>query len=60
MTDKLKSGSELNCLLPQKIVDRLVLAYKDRPLEVAKACDEVIDRSGNLLGWVREAAVDSK
>jgi len=38
------------------VVDRLTEAYKLHPVEVAKACDEAIDRSGNLLGWLRELA----
>lgn len=39
-----------------KIFDRLVDAYMQRPVAVAKACDEMIDRSGNMLGWLRDAA----
>lgn len=30
--------------------------YKDSPVEVAALCDEQLDRSGALLGYVREEA----
>lgn len=51
-----KSQAELGeC---RKVVDRLVHCYTSRPVDVAEACDEVIDRSGNLLGWIRSAALD--
>lgn len=39
-----------------KLLTRLVEAYRNNPVGVAKACDEQIDRSGNLLGYLREAA----
>jgi hypothetical protein len=38
------------------ITSRLVHAYHRDGAEIARLCDEVIDRSGNLLGWLREAA----
>lgn len=34
----------------------LVALYRDHPAAVAKVCDETIDRSGALLGEIREAA----
>ena len=46
--------------LAQKVLDRLVLCYLTRPADVADACDESIDRSGNLLGWIRDAARKGK
>jgi hypothetical protein len=39
-----------------KIVDRLVSSYLDQPVIVAGACDNIIDTSGQLLGWIREEA----
>jgi len=42
------------------IVDRLLLAYNKRPVEFAAACDEVIDPTGNLLGWIRDLAMELK
>ena len=42
--------------LAAKIADRLALVYKERAFDLAEACDEKIDRSGNLLGWIRDYA----
>lgn len=42
--------------LALKITERLVYSYRLRPAAVAAACDRDIDRSGNLLGWIRKAA----
>ena len=43
--------------IEQKIIDRLIDAYNGKnSREVAKAIDEQIDRSGNLLGWLRQLA----
>ena len=42
--------------LAAKICDRLALVYKMSPEDLAAACDEKIDRSGNLLGWIRDYA----
>lgn len=39
-----------------KISQRLAEAYLRDPGKIARLCDEEIDRSGNLLGWLREAA----
>lgn len=36
--------------------DLLVKLYADAPEAVAKLCDEELDRSGALLGRVREGA----
>ena len=39
------------------IADRIALAYRsdtNRAARLAEVCDEVTDRSGNLLGWIRE------
>jgi hypothetical protein len=36
------------------IADRLAQAYEKDRARVAKACDEEVDRSGNLLGWLRD------
>ena len=46
--------------LAQKVLDRLVLCYRIRPVSVADACDISIDHSGALLGWIRDAARQSK
>lgn len=35
----------------------LAQRYKTDPLAVARLCDDELDRSGALLGYVREAAV---
>lgn len=40
----------------RKLVNRLVECYKAEPAKVAKAIDEIIDRSGNLLGYLRDAS----
>ena len=43
--------------MPMKwIITRLGEAYVKHPVEVAMICDEYLDRSGNLLGKVREVA----
>ena len=39
------------------IIKRLIEVYKKNPDVIAKALDEEIDRSGNLLGWVREISI---
>lgn len=38
------------------MAERLLLGYRFQPVEVAKVCDETIDPSGNLLGWLRDYA----
>jgi len=40
---------------PKKIFERLVELYPNNYVCVAKICDEVLDRSGALLGEVRNA-----
>jgi hypothetical protein len=56
MTPKQKNRkSELAAL----ISDRLALAYNrdiHRAAALAEVCDETTDRSGSLLGWIREYA----
>lgn len=42
------------------IAARLVETYRLRPCEVAAALDETIDRTGNLLGWVRTLEAETK
>ena len=42
--------------LDNKILNRIKVAYKKNPINVAYACDHLIDQTGNLLGWVRELA----
>lgn len=39
--------------LPVNLIDRLAELYKTDSFSVAKVCDEVLDRSGALLGKVR-------
>lgn len=34
----------------------LVPAYLENPVEIARLCDEELDRTGNLLGYLRQAA----
>ncbi len=36
------------------LAKRLVARYVESPEEIARLCDEVIDPSGNLLGYLRE------
>lgn len=38
----------------EKITERLAKLYSDEPSFIANICDEVLDRSGKLLGEVRE------
>ena len=49
---------ELNTQTKQQAVDdmvnRLAILYKTNPLAVAIVCDEALDRSGRLLGTVRD------
>lgn len=40
--------------LALQIADRMTLVYRAHPAEIAETCDEQIDRSGNLLGWLRD------
>ena len=55
--DALRAEVEgLRSMPANKTLARLAECYLKRPVEVAKACDEMIDRSGNLLGWIRDAA----
>lgn len=42
------------CDLREKIIDRLAASYLADPVKVATALDAQIDRSGNLLGWLRD------
>jgi hypothetical protein len=51
-SDKPKTRSEQD--LVGAIAARIVECYRLRPSEVAKALDEAVDHSGNLLGWVRD------
>lgn len=53
---ELKSWQEFPMASPDKIFERLVALYNDNYLCVAKICDEVLDRSGALLGEVRNRA----
>ena len=39
-----------------ELVDRLALLYQTDSLCVANVCDKVLDRSGRLLGLIRERA----
>jgi len=58
---KIKDGIEIIRIVPaDKILKRLVDLYKTQPLAVAIVCDEVLDRSGALLGHVRKTAVNNK
>ena len=46
-------------ILATLIAHRLAVAYNRSPSDsalVASLCDEGLDRSGNLLGWLREYA----
>jgi hypothetical protein len=45
---------------PEKIFDRLIKLYKKNPTGVAEVCDEVLDRSGALLGLIRKASIAYK
>ena len=43
-------------LLAFQISRRVARAYRADSVNVAALCDEQLDRSGNLLGWLREYA----
>jgi hypothetical protein len=45
-------------LLTDKVARRLVLAYRVYPDYVARTLDERIDKSGMLLGWLRELSME--
>lgn len=54
-----KAQAELAYLkaIHEHFVEYLAAKYKDgRAVEIAGLCDETLDRSGRLLGRVREAA----
>ena len=57
--DEVKSSSAPTCYR-DKIVDRLIDCYNRNSVEVAEYLDTRIDRSGNLLGWLREEARKSR
>ena len=49
-----KMGEQCGQLaVAKKIADRLSLVYGMNAVKVAELCDEHLDRSGNLLGWLR-------
>lgn len=37
----------------RNLAKKLVPYYKKDPVLIASLCDEVLDRSGNMLGWLR-------
>ena len=41
----------------KEMAKKLAPIYKEHRLAVARVCDEVLDRSGALLGYVRSAAM---
>jgi hypothetical protein len=43
--------------LERQIMNRLVEAYRRDPVGIGTACDEQIDRSGNLLDWLRDLSL---
>lgn len=49
-----------NRKLKHLIIERLVECFQKKPSAVAKALDEEIDRTGNLLGWLRELSNGSR
>ena len=38
------------------LIDRLANIYKQHSKDIAVVCDEVLDRSGSLLSYVRDRA----
>jgi hypothetical protein len=52
--EKAEDRSRIQVL--KSIAANLAQRYRDDQLETARLCDEVLDRSGALLGYVREAA----
>jgi hypothetical protein len=40
----------------RRVAKGLVPLYRNDPVEIARLCDEELDRTGNLLGWLREEA----
>lgn len=51
---RLVREEERKCVL-QSIAKNLVKRYLADPVATAYLCDDEIDRSGNLLGYVRDA-----
>jgi hypothetical protein len=45
--------------IQRNLVMYLLPMYRTDPAGIAKLCDEVLDRSGRLLGQVRDAAKES-
>lgn len=54
-----KQEAEIKALR-QNFARYLTPAYLENPVEIARICDEEIDRTGKLLGYVREAAADAR
>lgn len=44
----------------ERLVDRMVFAYRADPVKLAACCDNVIDPTGALLGYLREVARPSQ
>ena len=44
----------------RELAERLAVYYDENPCLVAAICDECLDKSGNLLGWVRTAVMKNK
>ncbi|KKM82929.1 hypothetical protein LCGC14_1314640, partial [marine sediment metagenome] len=43
-----------------KLIEGLVAVYGNGSVLVARLCDEYLDRSGTLLGEVRDAAIEAR
>lgn len=50
---------EIKMTSKDKIVERLAKLYPENRAAVALICDEVLDRTGELLGIIRDKATKS-
>lgn len=53
-------GNGIKLASPDDIFSRLVDLYHTEPLQVANICDQLLDRSGVLLGKIRDVVRSKK
>jgi hypothetical protein len=58
--DQLAKAKAESAALRKNFAQYLVPAYIANPVEIARICDEEIDQTGRLLGYVRKAAAEAK
>ena len=56
IADAAAAEQQVAATLRRNFAEHLVDAYRVDPVAVATLCDERLDRSGALLGYLREAA----